>query len=312
MVGMVLDTLVREEMGGTDAGVNLVAGFHLLLHLCDPTLYGADTAAAACAAIAALLADGHGAQPHLGWRDSHRMVHTLCDMHSGVIIAAAEHAGLVPKLAQHRNDAVTVLAAAAYQDPNTAPGPLRQEILHRNTYVLRAFEAGALQVSSCDMFCSTGQVVGSATGAGGVSDCLCAVAAAAAGQRQLQQFSLALADILATAAAQNRSAMAVQPLAAVARALRVASGGFGQSCGAEGTRDGGDGRASLDSSSVPATVESMRSPQGAQLLHTRVAVLAAALTLATSWFDSHGLLSRLLQREVGGVLSTERLPMHVW
>ena len=150
-----------------------------------------------------------------------------------------------------------------------------------------------------DMVRLLAQIVGTTSGAGSVSKCLCAAATAAAGQRQLQRFTSGLADVLAAAATQRISVLAAQPLAAVARALRYACGGFWPSCADEGTRDSSNSGDALSRSNAPVTAQCAYLPQGAQLMRPRVTVPAAALTLATSWFDGHGLVSRLLQRQVG-------------
>lgn len=151
------------------------------------------------------------------------------------------------------------------------------------------------------------QIVGSISGAGGTSrECLYVAATAAAGQRQVQQFSAGLADVLAAAAKQQSAALAAQPLAAVAQALRLARGGFGRSCTDAGTWDSSassgissQDSGALDRSSRPLTIHCVRSQQGLQLVHARVGVPAAVLALVASWCDNDELLTYLLQREVG-------------
>ena len=158
------------------------------------------------------------------------------------------------------------------------------------------------------------QIVGSTSGARGTRECLYAAAAAAAGQRQVQQFSMGLVDVLAAAAKQQSAALAAQPLAAVAQALRLARGGFGRSCTDAGTWDssassgiGGQDSGALDRSSRPLSMHSVRSQPGLQLVHARVGVPAAVLALVASWCANDGLLTCLLQREVGSC-SAQRLP----
>ena len=158
------------------------------------------------------------------------------------------------------------------------------------------------------------QIVGSTSSARGTRECLYAAAAAAAGQRQVQQLSMGLVDVLAAAAKQQSAALAAQPLAAVAQALRLARGGFGRSCTDAGTWDSsassgisGQDSGALDRSSRPLSMHSMRSQEGLQLVHARVGVPAAVLALVASWCDNAGLLTHLLQREVGSC-SAHRLP----
>ena len=162
------------------------------------------------------------------------------------------------------------------------------------------------------------QIVGSISGAGGTRECLYAAATAAAGQRQVQQFSAGLADVLAAAAKQQSAALAAQPLAAVAQALRLARGGFGRSCTDADTWDSsassgssGQDSGALDRSSRPLTMHSVRSQQGLQRVHTRVGVPAAVLALVAGWCDNDELLTYLLQREVGGQLLSTLPAIHV-
>jgi hypothetical protein len=113
LIGGELEALMCRDEDASDTS-DLLAGLLLLLHLCSPAQYGVDTAAAACAALAALLADGCSVCPRLSPVDVHEATDAMIAAHSSVSAAAMRHEGLAAKLAQQRPDAITLLAAAAY------------------------------------------------------------------------------------------------------------------------------------------------------------------------------------------------------
>ena len=129
----------------------------------------------------------------------------------------------------------------------------------------------------------------SGEGSGNSGSSLVTAAVAAAGCQQVQRCALTLAAILAAAAAQQGSAMAVPKLAVLARLLRCTCDDFGPS--------GAVGGGSTNSGTGPLTVGCLRSRQGQQQIHTRVAVPAKVLDVTADWFagDGNGLITRLQQ-----------------
>ena len=131
-------------------------------------------------------------------------------------------------------------------------------------------------------------------GSGGGSSWVAAAVAAASWQ-QGQRCALTLADILAAAAAQKGAALTAPKLAFVARLLRCICGDFGP-CGRNVSTAGSTTSSSGGSGVGPLTLGCVRSRQGQQLLHTRVAVPAKLLAIVANWFgDGTGPPARLLQ-----------------
>lgn len=147
LIGGQLDAwTLREADETSDADVGCLAGLMLLLHLCNPALYTVDIAAAACAALAALLADGHSAHPHLPSAAVRRFAAGVTHVHSYALIAAMQHDGVTAKVVQLRPDAIALLAAGAFHASNKAermPPPVVRE----NLMLFEALQASAVQVS---------------------------------------------------------------------------------------------------------------------------------------------------------------------
>lgn len=138
-----------------------------------------------------------------------------------------------------------------------------------------------------DLLAQTTSSIGSGSRSSNIGrGCLCAAATAAAGQQCVQWCTSRLAALLAAATAQCRVAMGSLPLAAAASVLRCMCEG-NDSCGSSG----------------PTTVENLHSPQGAQLLHTRVATPTTVLKTIADWFSdsNNGLLSHLTGQQVRDV-----------
>jgi hypothetical protein len=126
----------------------LLAGLLLLLHLCRPAQHGVDAAAAACAALAALLADGCRMYPGLSPVDVQDATDAMINAYNPVIVAAMQHEGLAAKLAQQRPDAITLLVAAAYSEVGEATGTQeRQQLESQNAELFSALRGSAVQVS---------------------------------------------------------------------------------------------------------------------------------------------------------------------
>lgn len=146
LIGDGLDMIVHLESIGPESGSGLRAGLLLLLHLCNPTQYGADMAATAGAALVVLMTGGYGAfAPHSS-EDTHLVSRGTAALHSDVLIAAMQYEGFAAALAEQRQDAITTLASVAYRDPTDAAGELQEAVVKKNEEVFDVFAAGAVQV----------------------------------------------------------------------------------------------------------------------------------------------------------------------
>ena len=165
MIGEQLDVFMRNS-GELPAPVaSLFSGLLMLLQLCAPPQYGVDIAAAACAAFATLLADGHSAALGLSNQvspaDVELFASGVAHTHRHTLIAALRHEGLAAKVAWQRPDAVLVLAAEAYQDLSSASrDEQQQQVLQQDDDELtRTLAPFAVQVSPQHDACLGGQVV---------------------------------------------------------------------------------------------------------------------------------------------------------
>jgi hypothetical protein len=145
-VGPKLDVKLQVSCGYPLGTTNLVAGTLLLLRLCDPAQCGPDTAAAACAAVAALLQDGCSMDPAQSPQAARLMVRELASAHAQRLITAMQHEGLAAKAAQQRPDVVVVLTLLAYREEGAASGQRKAEILQQNEKLFSAFAPSAIQV----------------------------------------------------------------------------------------------------------------------------------------------------------------------
>ena len=152
MIGDQLDMFMRnsDELPAPVAG--LFSGLLMLLQLCAPTHYGVDTAAAACTAFAALLADGHsaalGLSPEVSPADVALFASNTAHMHRHTLVAALKHDGLAAKVALQRPDAVLVLAVEAYQDLDSSDeNETQQQILRDHAELTTILAPFAVQVS---------------------------------------------------------------------------------------------------------------------------------------------------------------------
>ena len=146
VVGDQLDTLVGTSKEVSEPTAGLVAGLILLLHLCDPAQYTADIAAAACAALAAVVADGSSMHPHLSPTEVHYVADRMTGAHSHQLAAAMQHDGVIAQVAQLRPDAIATLAAGAFR-VSDASGDTPQQIVRDNAELFEILQASAVQVS---------------------------------------------------------------------------------------------------------------------------------------------------------------------
>ena len=109
-------------------------------------------AAAACAALAAVLADGSSMQPQFSAAEVRQLAEFLIAAHGPVLVAAMQHEGLAAKLAQQRPDAIILLAATVYQEDSGVTGDRGQRTRRGNAEVLNAFQASAVQVGVKTLF----------------------------------------------------------------------------------------------------------------------------------------------------------------
>jgi hypothetical protein len=152
LIGVGLDTHVCQDDGVSSASV-LLPGILLLLHLCSPAQYGIHTAAAACAALAALLADGSSTHPQFSAAEVGHVADCVIQAHSLVVVAAMQHNGLAAELAQQRPDAIIRLAAAAYEEDSGVTGDRGQRVRQNNAEVFGAFKASSVQVRVKTQLC---------------------------------------------------------------------------------------------------------------------------------------------------------------
>jgi hypothetical protein len=109
-------------------------------------------AAAACAALAALLADGSSTHPQFSAAEVRQLAEFLIAAHSPVLVAAMQHEGLAAKLVQQRPDAIILLAVTMYQEDSGVTGDRGQRIRRGNAEVFGAFRAYAVQVGLKTLF----------------------------------------------------------------------------------------------------------------------------------------------------------------
>lgn len=151
LIGGQLDTHVCRGDGVSSYSV-LLPGILLLLHLCNPAQYGVDIAATACAALAALLADGRSMHLQFSIAEVRQLADCVIEAHSPVLVAAMQHEGLAATLAQQRPDAIILLAATVYQEDSGVTGDRGQRIRRGNAEVFGAFRVYAVQVSPKTLF----------------------------------------------------------------------------------------------------------------------------------------------------------------
>lgn len=145
LVGPNLEVLLQLSYQASYGSANLLAGTLLLLHLCDPAQYGTETAAAACAAVAALLQDGSSVDPSQSPQAARLLPRGLARAHAEQIINVMQHEGLAAKAAQLRSDTIVVLATLAFRDEDAASGQ-QADILQHNVKLFRVFAPCAIQV----------------------------------------------------------------------------------------------------------------------------------------------------------------------
>lgn len=131
----------------SEPNASLFAGLILLLHLCDPAHYTVDIAAAACAALAAVLADGSSMHPHLSPTEVRYLADRMTGAHSHQLAIAMQRGDVAAQVARLRPDAIAVLAAGAHR-VSTASGSVPQRIVQDNAELFDALQASAVQVRS--------------------------------------------------------------------------------------------------------------------------------------------------------------------
>ena len=146
LVGDQLDALVGTSKEISGASSSLFAGLILLLHLCDPAQYTVAIAAAACAALAAVLADGSSIHAHLSPEDVRYVADRMTGVHSRQLAGVMQREDAAAQVARLRPDAVAVLAAGAHRLSN-ASGDVPQQIVRENAKLFDALQASAVQVS---------------------------------------------------------------------------------------------------------------------------------------------------------------------
>jgi hypothetical protein len=148
IIGDQLDAFVGLGKDVSETTAGLVAGLLLLLHPCDPAQYAVDIAAAACAAFAAVLADGSSIHPRLSPVEARHVAAGVIEAHSCALIAAMQHATVPAKVAQLRPDAIALLAAGAFHASVVAED-LPQPVVRENAELFESLQASAVQVSLC-------------------------------------------------------------------------------------------------------------------------------------------------------------------
>jgi hypothetical protein len=148
LIGDRLDILMRLDSWVPEIGYDMRAGLLLLLHLCDPAQYSADTAVMACTALVVLIADGYSAHAHHTPEEMRLIGVSTAFLHCDGLIAAMQHDGFAAALAEQRRDAIAVLAAALYRDPTDEAGALQEDRIRANQKMFDAFAPSAVQVSA--------------------------------------------------------------------------------------------------------------------------------------------------------------------